>query len=425
LQSGGIRSPYALSRSRDLLWRALLDSNGDTDLTSTGERVYFLPENVHSPKKIRFVSSALRKALPCSIGRISSDLEQKIIGQFLREVNDTFGFSLDTDPGLSRKNVQAGKTKSSRRMIVLGASHAKRVAANLIAKGQNVCDLSVPGWAADNTSVSSICSKLNNMSITDNDVIFLDPLSNSVFCGTDAEGAPKIIKKDQSGKYHCEGHLSLITNQMCTRKLSICDPILETVKDHKVIILSPIQRYITTRCCSDPGHLQNFTSKNLSRDIVQGLEVICELLQGWGESKCKHVEILDSVGCIVGTTPLKEARFNEGPLWAPEDPVHWVNGAYDMLAEKASEFFQDGEDDQPAQKRPRLMSTVVAAKQPAVSLQAQPKPGWSTGELLRPQGGRGRRRGRGRGFGNHRGRGGNGGPFRGPTRGGGKRFFPW
>jgi hypothetical protein len=82
LQSGDIRSPYSLSRSCDFLWQALLGSPGDTDLTSTGERIYFLPENMHSPKKIHFVSSALKSALPCSISRISSDLEQKIIGLY-------------------------------------------------------------------------------------------------------------------------------------------------------------------------------------------------------------------------------------------------------------------------------------------------------------------------------------------------------
>jgi hypothetical protein len=252
-------------------------------------------------------------------------------------------------------------------------------------------------------------------------VILFNPLSNSAFCGTDAEGAPKSIRKDQSGRYHCEGHLSLITNQMCTIKLTVCDPILETVKDHNVIILSPIPRYITARCCGDPGHLQNFNSKTLSWDIVQGLEMISELLQGWAESKSKNVEVMDTVGCIVGAMPLKEARFNDGPLWAPEDPVHCVNGAYEALADKASEFFQDGEDDQPAHKRPRLMSMVVATKQPAVSLQAQPKPGWSTGEFLQLQGGRGCGRGRGHGYGNHRGHGSSGGPYRAHQGGGGEQ----
>jgi hypothetical protein len=67
LQSGDNRSPYALACTRDTIWRSLLaggEEAGHTDRTCTGERIYFLPENTHSPKKIRFVSRALVSALP-------------------------------------------------------------------------------------------------------------------------------------------------------------------------------------------------------------------------------------------------------------------------------------------------------------------------------------------------------------------------
>jgi hypothetical protein len=109
LQSGDNRSPYALTRTRDTIWRSLLAEGGHTDRTCTGERIYFLPENTHSPKKIRFVSRALVSPLPPKITGLSSYTERTIIRCFLGEVNDTFGFSLDTDPGLSRKNVAACK----------------------------------------------------------------------------------------------------------------------------------------------------------------------------------------------------------------------------------------------------------------------------------------------------------------------------
>jgi hypothetical protein len=182
-----------------------------------------------------------------------------------------------------------------------------------VAKGHSVCDLSVPGWKADTTSVSQVCAKLSTVSLTDSDVVVFDPLSNSAFCGTDDEGAPKTISKDHTGKYHCEGHLSTITSQMCSIKLRLCDPIIEVIKKSHVILLSPIPRYITTRCCGDKSHLQNFESRSLPREITSGLKMICELLQGWGEDKKLNFELLDSVGVVAGDTPLKVAQVNNGP----------------------------------------------------------------------------------------------------------------
>jgi hypothetical protein len=107
--------------------------------------------------------------------------------------------------------------------------------------------------------------------------------------------------------------------------------------------------------------------------------MISEQLQGWGKSKGIDFEILDTVGTVIGTDVLKGAEYNNGPLWTPEDPVHWVTPAYELLGAKIGEFFQDKDGEEPLAKWPRLQSTVVTAKKSAVSLQSQPKPGWSTG----------------------------------------------
>jgi hypothetical protein len=183
-----------------------------------------------------------------------------------------------------------------------------------------------------------------------------------------------------------------------------------------VILLTPIPRYISTRCCGDPGHHQNFVSRSLSREITTGLDIISEQLQGWGESKGIDFEILYTVGTVIGTDDLKGAQYNNRPLWAPEDPVHRVAPAYDLLGAKIGEFFQNEDGDEPLAKRPRLQSTVVTAKKPAVLLQAQPKPGWSTGELLGARGGCGRGRSGPRGQGCLA-------PIEGP-KGGGQTLFP-
>jgi hypothetical protein len=81
----------------------------------------------------------------------------------------------------------------------------------------------------------------------------------------------------------------------------------------------------------------------------------------------------------------------------------------------------------PSQLFESVVVTVKGPAAPAPVKKAAPasRPGWSSGEIIRPASDRGRganRRGRSRPF--NGGRAGYGGPARGPYRGQ-KRFFPW
>jgi hypothetical protein len=157
-------------------------------------------------------------------------------------------------------------------------------------------------------------------------------------------------------------------------------------------------------------------------------------LQGCGEHNFEHFELIDSMEKLVPSAEYWiEAPFNGGPLWQPGDPVHLVTRAYDALAAKVAEILVEVSDEadlEPTAKRQRLESVVVTVKGPAAPAPVQKaapasRPGWSSGELIRPASERGRganRRGRLRPF--NGGRAGYGGPARGPYRGQ-KRYFPW
>jgi hypothetical protein len=103
--------------------------------------------------------------------------------------------------------------------------------------------------------------------------------------------------------------------------------------------------------------------------------------------------------------------------------------AYDELAAKVAEILVDVSDEadlEPTAKRQRLESVVVTVKEPVAPAPVQKaapasRPGWSSGEIVRPASGA-NRRGRSRPYSG--GRAGYGGPARGPYRGQ-KRFFPW
>jgi len=51
------------------------------------------------------------------------------------------------------------------------------------------------------------------------DVVVLDPLSNSSFFGTNEDGVPTAAKKDSAGNYHLEGDVMVATPAMTRSKL--------------------------------------------------------------------------------------------------------------------------------------------------------------------------------------------------------------
>jgi hypothetical protein len=67
-------------------------------------------------------------------------------------------------------------------------SHATRLVGGLAESGLPVINLATPGWTLDNNSAAEIGRKLSYQNAGSGDILIIDPLSNSIFCGTDENG---------------------------------------------------------------------------------------------------------------------------------------------------------------------------------------------------------------------------------------------
>jgi hypothetical protein len=263
LQSGDTMTPYSLTRSRNMLWDLLLEneSSSGSATGSNDERIYYLPENTTSNRKVRFVAPALALGLPSKLGPLSPSSESKLIECLMGELNDVFGFSLDTTPDLNRNHTVYQNSCKGKRVILIGASHTKRMAGCSAFKNHTVVDLSVPGWKPDTKNIEKLRIQLSQINPGSGDYVVIDPLSNSAFCGTGDDGAPVQLYRDNNGKYHCTGSLSVITSHMVKKVLSSFTPVIDIFKQCRVIILSPVLRYVSSKCCDDQSHIDNFGTR--------------------------------------------------------------------------------------------------------------------------------------------------------------------
>jgi hypothetical protein len=97
------------------------------------------------------------------------------------------------------------------------------------------------GWKLNDDTVAETTAKLKSYGAGSGDIILIDPLSNSVFCGTDPEGNhcdPVNIE----GGWHIVGNLCVRAKPYVKTSLSKCKKIVDACPDVKIIFLVLIPR---------------------------------------------------------------------------------------------------------------------------------------------------------------------------------------
>jgi hypothetical protein len=186
----------------------------------------------------------------------------------MTEIAEIYGIPIDKEPCLLRCSVDqtTGTNSGEGRIIIIGASHTGRMVGGLAECNQQTINLTKPGWIANSDSIADLKQKLHQHSIGPEDIIILDPLSNSIFSGTDEVGNPVDPEKIH-GKYHIPGQLAIRSKVFIKTTLNNFRFLADEYADNKIIVLMPLPRYVTGRCCSDPEHISNFNDPTFETDL--------------------------------------------------------------------------------------------------------------------------------------------------------------
>ncbi len=117
-------------------------------------------------------------------------------------------------------------------------------------------------------------------------------------------------------------------------------PLFKTVKNFKVIVLTPLPRYLWHRCCSNPAHIINSEDENFARDMGSSKrELQIQLRNMIFMRKLKVVSVLNTMKAL-GIAPSPSGEVTDLDrilaLWGP-DPVHPTAAAYRVLSEKIAD----------------------------------------------------------------------------------------
>jgi hypothetical protein len=256
-----------------------------------------------------------------------------LLTELLSELNAKFLTDLASLACEEGYSSQEEVLENSYRVIVIGGSHAGRLADCLDDMGLEVIDLSVPGWTVTEKNVEKAVADLEKELSTSSDldtVIIYQLFDNSVYFEVKEDGSRSLPSKID-GKYHIAGELHMAERSVLKTLFSLALPLFRAGGENLKVIISPMMRYITNSCCADPAHLTNRGTMEYKTTMGERLVDMATWLKDIAFFKrIRNYKILNPVDYVLEDGKYKRAAKKLAKLW--EDPVHMKKEGYQIIA---------------------------------------------------------------------------------------------
>ncbi len=178
---------------------------------------------------------------------------------------------LDTEPDLTRCKEVNGSSKP--KILTIGGSHAGRISDEFKERGYTVLRVCKPGWRANKYPVSEIVPQVEELlkQLSEDDIIIIECLDNTAFYSRSEEGGVIPVRKYVNGDYHVEGDLVLATRERQALMLDNLEPLLRVLRHRKVIVVTPMPRYLYESCCGREDHAPNRMEDGFKEELRRSL----------------------------------------------------------------------------------------------------------------------------------------------------------
>ncbi len=279
--------------------------------------------------------------LHCGSIAINESEELRQITALIRDLNKSFALSLDESPGFNRSptasvlTVGGGKKM---RFVVLGASHASRLANALAGSDFEVIDLSDRRWKLSKLGVEELVGKFEGLlpGLDRDFQLVLSVLDSALYWGETDEGAA-LAKKHEDNRFHLEGRVKLAGKEVVSDRFEIIRPLLLYANKFRVTLLSPLPRYIVGGCCENNSHCSNWDEINFATDQLRELERVRTNLRDCvfraKDRAVKSVKVVNPVKLFGGGRDAVTTANALKAVWGG-DPVHPTQAVYQRIAEE-------------------------------------------------------------------------------------------
>jgi hypothetical protein len=267
--------------------------------------------------------------IPRAVLPVDSAKERALIDSLIEDINSTFMCNLALEYSTSHDgSVAVGvDTAAATRIILVGASHASRLAGALCETGAKVADLSVPGWKINNENVESSIALLREVLEEEwegETVVMYELFDNSCYYAIGTDGSATLPSKSSTdNKYHIIGALRMVDRDSFKQLFSA---VVRAGGQNKVI-LSNLMRYAIESCCDSAGHCVN-RGPALNKILSEGLAS----LETWidDQSYLKRIRnfIVVNPNMIIAPDSMNKLKTKTFKLYWKSGPIHMTPMGY-------------------------------------------------------------------------------------------------
>jgi len=202
--------------------------------------------------------------------------ESHLLNSLIKEYNSTFSMGLAEKISLERKETALSTAtgregKDDAIVMVIGASHADRLASVLEKEGLTIVNLARPGWTLTDTNVEAkrkeIVFELQRSPSTA--LVLFMCFDNSAYFGSTTIGSRHSATRDSSGTYHVEGRLVTARKDDIREMGAAILPLVNEVANIQKVVVTPLPRYLEGGCCGDQRHVTNRGSENYVQRMME------------------------------------------------------------------------------------------------------------------------------------------------------------
>jgi hypothetical protein len=260
----------------------------------------------------------------------------------------------------------AMRTGAVEKALFVGGSHAENLSVSASALGLDSFKITKGGWKLSKESVDKLIPVLRETlaGLPADTPVILFCLDNSSFLGLGDDGSMNTISRSAEGdkKFHVKGALVVAPDKALSHALEQLKRLKDACGPNPVFILTPWPRFVRNPCCTESGHVSNFTDPDFLQTILKDLTKLRYHLR-----KTFHpTVVVDSMELICGSGySLEKAEQVISGGWAL-DPVHptkhiYVKTALNLLEKVANT--REGPAAAPPANRKRTWSSSNRSEQ--------------------------------------------------------------
>jgi hypothetical protein len=346
-------------------------------------------------KKVYSSGGEDSRAVPCNIKPLTHLNEKELITGMIRELRSKLALDLDPNPSFERGLGIQSRAKVRCNYLIVGSSNATRLRQAMESMGHSSCIVHLANWRIGRGCTEGLISMVKEaMKSSEPDTIVLQLLDSSCFYAKGPDGSRQLATRGPDGRFHMEGEVRVCSREVQLDHFDALKPLLDIFERRRVLIVTPMPRYIVAGCCNEAEHCSNRGERGYRTSMLQGLEDIRYNLKEYLFHKGKRqVRVLDPNIDIRGMT--------DSEVW-DTDPIHPRPEVYKKIAEAVLKMGDLVEDN----KRRRSDSGASDSEQASRGRGGQ-APSFNRGQTMwqpRPPRSRGGQYGGGRGHSGYRGR---------------------